>query len=549
MSEPVVKNSLPPITLRSGHTLDVKQLDSTKRKGTAPNPGNNIPKGNQLDRTNLSQASVQLVSKTVGFVEDNLSLIKDGVLPIIPPRNRSGLSSTHLNNTEENLETNRNRPRVVEHLFSNLDISRIGTPEGQNIREENSGVHVISDGESSETVDPEIILDNREYNIDLEDNISCNSNQSDNWDREFRDLEDLDEMADFNYRDFDRRIPLYSGERENLRHFIRLCDIVYGSLNCAGRENFFINMAFKLTGKITEILERREVMDWETLRAALLNIDVSLPLSFHYKRLEDLRQKNRQSVKEFAEEIKTVLREMTEVIFRIYDNEASRRDFQREAESRASRVFREGLFSPLKERVFALGVNRTLEQIVQIALEEEPYVKEYARNSDGHRPSIYNANNTNDRNNMTRLTVGDTRVKRERDYGNANQNNNYNKYQRPLTCYGCGQTGHIRTDCPGNRNIPIKREYQNRTNNPVQNGRMESRGQMSCTHCGRSGHVVDTCYARLNAQQRDQNRKNINAFRRNESLTEKGETQLTRQEGSKNYLTDSGRASAHPLSV
>lgn len=90
--------------------------------------------------------------------------------------------------------------------------------------------------------------------------------------------------------------------------------------------------------------------------------------------LMNLTQEYDKSAKDFADIIKEKLKELSDIIITHYDDDNVRKSFKIEHEKIAIRAFREGLRSPLKERIINFEA-KTLDDLTRKAIEEEPFVK------------------------------------------------------------------------------------------------------------------------------------------------------------------------------
>lgn len=160
-------------------------------------------------------------------------------------------------------------------------------------------------------------------------------------------LDQID-MADFSFQDFHRMIPEFKGEPEMLHIFLKRCETFCASLKDAAKPTFILNLIYKLGGKAFTIYESKIYNDWATLKKDLLEgIKISKSPSALQNELMNMYQMQNKSAKEFADIIKSKLKELSDIISAQYDNDDVRQSFKIEHEKIAIRAFREGLRSPL----------------------------------------------------------------------------------------------------------------------------------------------------------------------------------------------------------
>lgn len=270
--------------------------------------------------------------------------------------------------------------------------------------------------------------------------------------------------------------------------------------------------SFRISFKAFIIFENKRYTDWPSLKKDLSEgIRVSKSTSALQNELMNLTQNSDKSAKDFADIIKEKLKELSDIIATQYDQDNVRDSFKIEHEKIAIRAFREGLRSPLKERIINFEA-KSLDELTRKAIEEEPFVqvlKASTETSDNiesrKRTNFENKNENgkywdrrnfsfNDRNffdrNQNQQNPFFKRNWRNRFDGNDRRNNYefYNGNRRPFT-----------------RNGPQPRQNNGIQNTDIQGpnnsyNRFSNRDSemKTCLRCNKKGHLSDTCYVRLN---------------------------------------------------
>ncbi|KAG4074170.1 hypothetical protein HA402_000614 [Bradysia odoriphaga] len=170
-------------------------------------------------------------------------------------------------------------------------------------------------------------------------------------------------------------IPEFKGDVQSLPVFLKRCETFNAILSEEGKKQFLAHLIFKLNGKAFSIFESKKFTDWNELKKALtIGIKVPKSTSALQNELMTMAQQENQSSKEFADEIKEKLRELSELLITQYDNDDVIASFKSEHEKIAVRTFKEGLRPPLKFRVMNFET-KSLDEMVKKAVEEEPFVK------------------------------------------------------------------------------------------------------------------------------------------------------------------------------
>lgn len=359
-------------------------------------------------------------------------------------------TNTELNNTLENRDNHSNTLHRVLDKF--LEV------------EGNRNLEIGNEEDIQETVDKN--LTGVELIEDLNSSVSGNS-EEDFFEEAKLELDNLN-MAQFDYADFNKRIPEFSGEKGLGQVFAKRCEIYHDSLDIAGKALFFQNLVFKLQGEPFSLYNRSA--NWNEFKKALITESRNIT---SYQSLSEKMRHLKQgggTVRDFANSIYHILEDLDYVISLTHDSEEVREGFRIECRSTAMRTFKEGLKEPLKGRVVSNGSKNTLDEIVRFALEEEPFTKTVKFNMESNL--------------------------------NFNKNGNDFSYDKELRnikevrCFHCGRLGHT-----------TKRCYVNRSN--IQN--YQDQSDLKCYRCEKIGHLAKNCYARLTIQ-KDLPKREMNIF-------------------------------------
>lgn len=189
------------------------------------------------------------------------------------------------------------------------------------------------------------------------------------------------DMADFDFRTFDKKIPLFGGDCKEIDRFVTCCDAIYGSLSAQGKVDFGRNLIFKLTGSAFSMVRSSEATVWPTIKTNLEEkFGKKRSMAFTQKDLIELKQGHRETVAEFSIRIEECLDEMNRASTEIkVENEHAQAHFKLWHEKLALRAFQDGLREPLKLLIKARNYG-TLREAINGAIEEETYLSKDINN-------------------------------------------------------------------------------------------------------------------------------------------------------------------------
>lgn len=373
------------------------------------------------------------------------------------------------------------QPKDISRELKNLGIdSNTVAPEGTTLR---SGVTLVTPETKSIAADfpPKLKVETKSV-FGPTNKFDKNLIKPTNLLTKLNDISEIEEnnqnsMADFVLADFNRLIPEFKGDTESLNVFIRRCDTFHNNLTEAGQEKFVSNLIFKLGGKAFLIYESKTYNLWADLKADLLKgIKVSKSSSALQNELMNFRQPYDKSAKEFADSIKAKLKELSDVTKADYNVPEVLKSFQSEHEKIAIRTFREGLRSPLKERIINFEASK-LDDLVKKAMEEEPFVKVFKPSTEtfesqrGQIQSFYSGNRQSRNNSPPPLRA----LNQWNDQNHNFSRDNRSQFPRQMK----------------------RNDGSQRTNNMV------------CSHCNKQGHLKENCFQLAN-----ENRNNHENTRR-----------------------------------
>ena len=323
--------------------------------------------------------------------------------------------------------------------------------------------------------------------------------------------------SNFDFKTFNAMIPMFRGNKAELRKFIDSGDLLFDALTEDGQTEFERLIMLKLDSYIYNWCQNKGVNSWEGLKENLkrkYKTTSNLPLL--QKELFACRQNKRESVGEFGERIEKKLFDMNEVARgEIEEFDVGR--YKQYHEKLALRAFQDGLKDTLRIYIKARNYE-TLSEAITEAMNEEAYTTDSGSEQRGERNMI---------------------------------------------CYRCGRQGHSRNQCFARINEPNRSgEYRNNAhdrnpNNSFTQGNRPGRYGNNSNEWNRQPNLTEgnnrdrnyqeprnftprnfeTGYRNNNAQENQngeyRNRNNIRPEQRNVHFTERnpknGERQVGRQ--------------------
>lgn len=280
-----------------------------------------------------------------------------------------------------------------------------------------------------------------------------------------------EEMSDFNDKKFNSCIPEFKGNPDEVNIFIRRCDGLQSKLNAAGKEEFYESLIYKLGGPAFKLFESRSITNWGEFKNALRNkFEEAKPIPLLQKQLENLKQNTNEPVSAYAERLNELLNDLTASTEKKHVDVGIRLYLAEEQDNLARRVFREGLCGELKHRFTAGCHHMTLQQLIALAVVEEPFAnktQKYLENK------ISNPSNP-------------IQIKRE-----------------PRECSFCNKKGHSEYQCSFKRRSPecsFCKTKGHSTAECFSKNKNRQKGEISCYRCNKSGHYANECRESINDQ-------------------------------------------------
>lgn len=261
-------------------------------------------------------------------------------------------------------------------------------------------------------------------------------------------------------------IPEFKGEPGRVEIFISRCENFLLDLNEAGRTQFLGKLVFKLDGDAFRRIGSKHFNTWSEVKEAIQsNYQETKSLPNLSAELASLRQRKNESVRDFSNRFRDVLNLITEVTYKLYPHPTVREGLSTEQDKVARRTFREGLLEPLKTRVVTNGATLSLDGLMALAMEEEPYAKP--------EPSRDSLSGRNPENRTQRSVTDKVPIQFER------------RPKSYIECSFCKKVGHSLEECYLKRNLKTKKEY------------------IECSYCNKPGHGIQDCYSHKNSIERD----------------------------------------------
>lgn len=165
-----------------------------------------------------------------------------------------------------------------------------------------------------------------------------------------------------------RLIPKFNGESfKDLKDFIDIAETLYFScINATEEQELFEHLALQLRGEAKTLINRLDNFDWQTIKNSLLtHFSYLANKNVISSQLENLHQEKDESLSEYTERARKLLREKNAV----YNNltEEQRLEHNR----LARRAFSKGVSNPrLRDRLTTRGAS-SLEDAIAFAIEAE----------------------------------------------------------------------------------------------------------------------------------------------------------------------------------
>lgn len=363
-----------------------------------------------------------------------------------------------------------------------------------------------------------INTDSEDSSEDLNETIVPSISITDNILEDIITELNLGKKMDFKYEIFHVTIPNFDGDRGKLDSFIGKCDAFHASLKQEEKDIFFSNLIYKTEERAYEIYTTCVGKGYEEYRKALKKeIHGGRTADSLEREIDHLKQAN-LNVNEFANKISNLVSEIIKIIKMSEDSQEVKEYRIKILENRATRIFKEGLNEPLRTRVVASTVNENLQRTIEIAIQEEPFVKmnETFKVQRNYESRNYNSGrfNTNIRTNY-KNNGNQYKYNVNSELPRTSQPN-FTNQRYTLTCYKCGQQGHVSTNCR------FKEEPK------------------FCGRCKRSGHIKEVCHANY-----DVNGKKIESVKQTRILNNRNQYQ-NNNENQKNSNKDSLVGKSNP---
>lgn len=250
------------------------------------------------------------------------------------------------------------------------------------------------------------------------------------------------------YAEIKDLIPSYSGEASDLEQFISTVDTLYIQMtDDHNRKMLLLAIKSKFKGKAYDAVKNlAEIVSWRTLRRILREKIVPVSPEHAYTQLAKAKQREKESIAEFASRIESMLNTLNRTSADIAPESA--RDYMRNSNAH------------LAHKAFVLGLsNRDIRTIA------------VSRNADSLALSTQEA------------------IELEASGRFAEKANNSPNKQadRPTkTCGYCKKAGHTYEDC--RKRAANKSQDTPKTDKPP--------SDKTCNYCKKTGHTIDQCFKR-----------------------------------------------------
>lgn len=269
-------------------------------------------------------------------------------------------------------------------------------------------------------------------NINLRNNSNKNSSNSSKM-----------TTPTFDYANFHRIIPEFSGETKQLNRFLACCENYNETLSETLKPVFLKSLVRKFTDRAFDFYNKKSWADWDELKTALKKY-FSSSQSFEGYQLELGRIKQESlSVREFGEKIEFILNEINKISSEIKVGNASGSQFFKiQNEKLAIKSFINGLNEPLKTILRSRSFT-TIQTAISDAIELE--IEEKLESLHQVKTSVIKPKEISVK--PTSNIISDNKIQ------NANLNS--------INCHKCSQFGHYANKCWLPRGV-----YQNNTRSP-----------------------------------------------------------------------------------
>lgn len=178
-----------------------------------------------------------------------------------------------------------------------------------------------------------------------------------------------------------RSIPIFDGDSfKQLRDFIDISEsLFYSSNNNSEKNEFFEQTLLQIRGEARNVVKNIDEQNWELIKNTLLShFDYLANKELITSKLENLRQEKKETLSEFADRTRKLLREKNGVYKLLTEDQKA------EHERLARKAFSKGVNNPkLKERLLIRGAN-TFEEAVAYALDAENESINIVQNAELH---------------------------------------------------------------------------------------------------------------------------------------------------------------------